>query len=126
MRQWLRKIFWGSSSTDQLDREIAGRQRAEKALREYEAAYRSLVESLPLNLFRKDLGWSHCIGQSAILRIACICRTSEVLGKTDLDLFPSELRTSTAATIVECGDARDVGGHRRALVSTVRFVSCTF
>ena len=54
MRQLLRKILSGSS-TDQLEQANAARLAAEKALREYKAAYRTLAESLPLNLFRKDL-----------------------------------------------------------------------
>ena len=41
--------------SDRLEREIADRKRAEEALRASQAEYESLVESLPLNIFRKDL-----------------------------------------------------------------------
>ncbi len=45
----------GIAGSGQLAREIADRKRAEEALLASEAAYESLIESLPLNVFRKDL-----------------------------------------------------------------------
>ena len=50
--QGLFNSLWDSG---QLEREIAGRKRAEEALLASRAEYESLVESLPLNVFRKDL-----------------------------------------------------------------------
>jgi len=63
------------------------RDRAEKALRAREAAYQSLVESLPLNVFHKDHRFRFV---SANQRF---CETlgkplEEILGKTDWDFFP--------------------------------------
>ncbi len=70
--------------------DITQRKFAEEKLRESEALYHSLVETLPQNIFRKDLEghftfvnqrFCNTIGQSA----------GNILGKTDFDFFPSEL-----------------------------------
>jgi two-component system, sensor histidine kinase and response regulator len=78
-----------ANRTSQLEREMADRKQAELALSDLLAAYRSLIESLPLNCFRKD-----CEGRivSANRRF---CETigramEDVLGKTDFDLFQEE------------------------------------
>lgn len=66
------------------------RQQAEAALRDSEALYHSLVETLPLGVYRKDLqgrftfaNKSFCDGIGMSL--------AQLLGKTDFDLFPAEL-----------------------------------
>ena len=46
-KRWLTKF----RHNDQLAREIADRKRAEEALIASKAAYESLIESLPLNVF---------------------------------------------------------------------------
>ena len=70
--------------------ELSQRQRIESQLFESEAFYHSLVETLPLAMFRKDLDG----------RITFINRQmadvigrphSEIIGRTDYDLFPQEL-----------------------------------
>ncbi len=66
------------------------RRRAEKILRETRAQYQSLVESLPLNVFQKDLEGKVLFGNELY------CQTigqplEELIGKTDFDLFPQEL-----------------------------------
>ena len=48
-------FFTSLGDSGQLQREIADRKRAEEALLASRAEYQSLVESLPLNVFRKDL-----------------------------------------------------------------------
>lgn len=70
--------------------ELARRREAEQRLRDSEALYESLVDSLPLNLFRKDLNGSltftnrrYCEAQGTT--------QEEMLGKTDYDMFPKEL-----------------------------------
>jgi len=62
----------------------------EKALRESEARYRSLIESLPINVFMKDIEGKLFFGNSLY------CSTmnlpwSELAGKGDMDLFPRRL-----------------------------------
>ena len=70
--------------------DVTEQERTEQALREAEAVYHSLVESLPLNIFRKDLAGRI---QFANQRF---CETvgrplSALFGQTDFDLFPREL-----------------------------------
>jgi PAS domain S-box-containing protein len=71
-------------------RNSARRQRIEEALRESEALYHSLVESLPQNILRKDRAGRFSFGNQRF------CSSlgkplSELLGKTDFDFFPEQL-----------------------------------
>jgi two-component system, sensor histidine kinase and response regulator len=71
-------------------RDISADKRAEQALRDSEALYHSLVETLPLNVFRKDLQGRFTFANQLF------CRTvgrplEELLGKTDYDFFPANL-----------------------------------
>ncbi len=77
-----------SRSVEDFKAQISQREAAEQALKESEAAYKSLVESLPLNIFRKD-----CFGRfvSANQRF---CETlgqplEKILNYTDYDFFPA-------------------------------------
>jgi PAS domain S-box-containing protein len=70
--------------------QVHERQRVEKALRESEAFYHSLVESLPQNIFRKDRAGRITFGNQRYLATLG-GSLSELLGKTDLDLFPAHL-----------------------------------
>ncbi len=70
--------------------QVLERQRFEEALRDSEALYQSLVQSLPQNIFRKDRAGRVTFANKHY------CETlhlplSQVLGKTDFDLFPPEL-----------------------------------
>ena len=63
---------------------------AVQALRDSEALYHSLVEGLPLNIFRKDREGRFTFGNRRF------CETirrslSEIIGRTDRDFFPAEL-----------------------------------
>ncbi|MCA9117596.1 MAG: PAS domain S-box protein, partial [Planctomycetaceae bacterium] len=70
--------------------DLTALRRTEAALRDTEAMYASLVESLPLKVFRKDLDgrlqYANSLCAEALGR-----PDSELLGKTDFDLFPEEL-----------------------------------
>ncbi len=73
-----------------LQAEIAEHKRIEQALRDSEAVYHSLVDSLPINVFRKDLE-GRLTFVNALFASTLGQRPEEILGKTDIDLFPPEL-----------------------------------
>lgn len=84
-------------------------------LEESEAVFHSLVESLPLNVLRKDLE-GHLVFSNQRY-----CRTinrslDEILGKTDFDLFPEELaakyRADDLKVIRTRENCRDIEQHR--------------
>jgi two-component system, sensor histidine kinase and response regulator len=98
------------------------RKRADDDLRHSEARYRSLVESLPLNMFRKDLdgrlvyanqNYQHEIGLP----------WDKLSGKTDYDLFPQHLaekyRRDDAAVLTSKKVFEDVEEHRHPNGETI-------
>jgi PAS domain S-box-containing protein len=71
-------------------RDITERKRAEQALRESQAFYHSLVESLPQNIYRKDRAGRFTFGNQRFCAI--LGQTpGAIVGKTDFDFFPPEL-----------------------------------
>lgn len=70
--------------------ELARRRKAEKRLKDSEALYSSLVENLPLNLFRKDLDGRVTFGNQHYFDLLK-ASSEELMGLTDYDLFPKEL-----------------------------------
>jgi PAS domain S-box-containing protein len=86
------------------------RQRVEQALRESEAFYHSLVESLPQNIFRKDRDGRVTFGNHRYL--ATLKRPlAELMGKTDFDLFPPGLAAKYRADderIMASGQTEDI------------------
>jgi phosphoserine phosphatase RsbU/P len=70
--------------------DISARKRGEEKLRNSETLYHSLVETLPQNIFRKDLNERFTFANRRF------CQTlgkplEEIIGKTDFDFFPPEL-----------------------------------
>ena len=77
-------------SNEQLKREIGERRRMETELRASENFYASLVETVPQNIFRKDLAGRYTFANRAL------CATlgkapGEITGKTDHDFFAADL-----------------------------------
>ncbi|NQV27070.1 MAG: response regulator [Rhodopirellula sp.] len=70
--------------------ELARRRKAEQKLKDSEALYASLVESLPLNLFRKDLDGKLTFGNRRYFELLK-SSAEELIGMTDFDLFPQAL-----------------------------------
>jgi len=66
------------------------RKQAEEALRASEALYHSLVETLPFNVWRKDIEGRFTFGNKGFFE-ATKRSLSEIVGRTDFDLFPPEL-----------------------------------
>jgi sigma-B regulation protein RsbU (phosphoserine phosphatase) len=70
--------------------DITQRRQAEENLRNSEALYHSLVETLPQNILRKDLQGRFTFANQQFCRI--LGRTlQEIVGQTDFDFFPREL-----------------------------------
>jgi len=99
-------IFW----------DVTDRKKAEEALRNSQALYHSLVESLPLNIFRKDSGGGFTFGNKLF------CETlgkppEEFIGKTDFDFYPKELAEKYRRDdkkVMETGEVfEDVEEHQK-------------
>ena len=70
--------------------DISPKCEAEAKLRDSEALYHSLVETLPQNIFRKNLQERFTFANQQFCRT--LGRTlEEILGKTDFDFFPPEM-----------------------------------
>jgi len=69
--------------------DITQRRRAEEKVKRSEALYHSLVETLPQNIFRKDLQLRFTFANRHFCEI--LGRPlEEIIGKTDFDFFPAE------------------------------------
>jgi sigma-B regulation protein RsbU (phosphoserine phosphatase) len=70
--------------------EITQRRQAEENLRNSENLYHSLVETLPQNIFRKDLEGRFTFANQQFCKILGR-KLDEIVGKTDFHFFPQEL-----------------------------------
>jgi len=76
-------------ANEQLQKEIVDRERAQRSIKDSEALYHSLVESLPLNIVRKDME-GHLTFANQRFCNELGKSSEEILGKTEFDLFPAE------------------------------------
>ena len=99
----------------QLEEELRQRAVAEKALRDSEAIYHSLVENVPVSLFRKDAEGRFTFGNLPFCRELGVT-PEELVGKTDHDFFPAELAEKYRANdrqVMTAGEVfEDVEAHR--------------
>ncbi|HKW31151.1 MAG TPA: SpoIIE family protein phosphatase [Verrucomicrobiae bacterium] len=70
--------------------DITEHQQTEMSLRNSESLYHSLVETMPQNVFRKDLQGRFTFANQQYCR-HYKCKLEDILGKTDFDFFPKEL-----------------------------------
>ena len=78
------------TANEEMERQIADRRIAQQSLRDSEALYHSLVEYVPMNIFRKDREGRFTFCNKRFCE--AVGKTEEELhGKTDMDLFPVEL-----------------------------------
>ena len=70
--------------------DITKRRQMEQELRNSESLYHSLVETMPQNVFRKDLQGRFTFANQQYCK-HYKCRLEDILGKTDFDFFPKEL-----------------------------------
>jgi PAS domain S-box-containing protein len=101
-------------SAAEYEHELAMRKEAEAALAESEAAYQSLVESLPLNVFRKDCAGKFIVANQRFCDT--IGRTfAEIEGRTDFDFYPAAQATkyrSDDERVIQTGAVlEDVENH---------------
>ncbi len=71
-------------------RDVTERSKSEQAIKDSEALYHSLVESLPLNVLRKDVEGRITFGNQRFFEFADM-EPAATIGKTDHDLYPSAL-----------------------------------
>jgi two-component system sensor histidine kinase/response regulator len=82
----------------------------ETALKHSEAFYHSLVETLPHNVFRKDLSGRFTFANSRFCQTIGVT-IENILGKTDFDFFPADLAAkyqADDARVVSSGENYDV------------------
>ena len=70
--------------------DITQRQKMEQELRNSESLYHSLVETMPQNMFRKDLLGRFTFANQQYCN-HYHCQLGDIIGKTDFDFFPKEL-----------------------------------
>jgi phosphoserine phosphatase RsbU/P len=102
--------------------DITLRRQAEEGLRKSESVYHSLVETMPQNVFRKDLQGRFTFANQQYCR-HYNCKLEDILGKTDFDFFPADwaekyrrddwrvMETGQTFEIVE--EHRPIGGKQR-------------
>ena len=103
------------------------RQRAEEALRESEVRYRTLVENIPQKIFMKSRDYRWVSVNQNFARDLGI-RPEDIVGKSDIDLFPKELADKYHADdkrIIETGvtdefDEEYMEGNERRIVHTIK------
>ncbi len=103
--------------TAALNTELGERLRVERSLRDSEALYHSLVDTLPISILRKDLQGRVTFGNRGYVEQMGRPLT-ELLGKTDFELFPRELAEKYLKddqAVIQTGKHfEDVEEHRTA------------
>lgn len=70
--------------------DITQRRQAEEGVRNSEALYHSLVETMPQNVFRRDIQGRFTFANQQYCRHFKL-KLEDIIGKTDFDFFPKEL-----------------------------------
>lgn len=70
--------------------DITHRRETEESLRNSEALYHSLVETIPQNIFRKDTQGKFIFANQHFCKLLNV-KLQDIVGKSDFDFFPAEL-----------------------------------
>ena len=104
--------------------DISELKRSNEALRDSEAIYHSLVESMPLCILRKDTDGRFTYTNSMFLEMSGN-KLDDILGKTDFDLFPKELAEKYRADdlqVLESQKPMEAIERHQAVDGVMRFV----
>ena len=108
--------------------DITQRRQVERALRKSESLYHSLVESMPQNVFRKDLQGRFTFANQQYCN-HYRCKLEDILGKTDFDFFPKELaeqyqrddrRVMDSGQTLEITEEHQPFGQEKAVIQVVK------
>lgn len=108
--------------------DITQRRQAEEKVRHSEALYHSLVETLPQNIFRKDLQFRFTFANQQFCK-ALGRPLDEIVGKTDFDFFPADLaekyqrddrRVIQAGESYETVEEHQAPGQQKSYVQVVK------
>jgi sigma-B regulation protein RsbU (phosphoserine phosphatase) len=108
--------------------DITQRRQVEQDLRNSEALYHSLVETMPQNVFRKDPQGRFTFANQQYCK-HYHCRLEDILGKTDFDFFPRELAEKYQRDdmrVMETGQTYEIVeehhplGQQRSIVQVVK------
>ena len=108
--------------TDALNEENAVRRRAEAALQESQALYHSLVETLPVAVYRKDSAGRYVFANARFAEFNDV-KLDQVAGKTVHELLPLELATAYARedeAVVETGMPLELDKEHRSRDGRIR------
>jgi len=111
-------------SNQKLQDEVSERQRSEAALQHSQSLYHSLVESLPLSITRRDLeGRLIFANQRYCTRNGR--KLGEIVGKTDVDLYPPELvaqRQAADRKVIETRQTVEMVEERPLANGEIRYI----
>ncbi len=114
----LQGIFW----------DVTEQRQMEESLRNSESLYHSLVETMPQNVFRKDLKGRFTFANKQYCK-HYNCKLEDILGKTDFDFFPKELAekyTKDDERVLETGQTYEIVeehhplGQEKTIVQVVK------
>jgi len=113
--------------------DITQRRQAEENLRNSETLYHSLVETLPQNIFRKDIEGRFTFANQQFCKMLGR-KLEEIIGKTDFDFFPRELAEKyqrddrkvqeTGKPYATVEEHRPPGGEAKLYVQVVKTPLC--
>jgi len=115
-------------ANDQLQVQTAQRQRMERALRDAQAQYTSLIDSLPVHVIRKDRQGCFAFASRSVCKLLGKS-WDEIRGKTDAELYErhlaekyreDDLRVMESKTKFESVEAHDLPGSGRIWVQVIK------